>query len=139
MEHASAKSTTKPERKTLKLPFKALLIGGAIGTALFFVLLAVFAAILPPMGVRVSWLPYIAVFSGGLSAFLASYFAAKGVGANGMLLGFGCALIEMLIIGIVLLIAVGSVGAVTAFLCAALLGCGGGGGVFGVNAARRNS
>jgi len=133
MEHASAKSADKKERRPLRLPLKALLLGGGIGTAVFFALTALAAAALPSMGAKASWLPYISVVLGGLSAFVSSFIAAKAARANGLLLGLGCAVIEALLLGAVLLTAAGGFGLVTGFLCAALLCCGGAGGVFGVN------
>ncbi|MDR1410203.1 MAG: TIGR04086 family membrane protein [Oscillospiraceae bacterium] len=137
MEHATAKSTNKAERKAFKLPLKALMIGGGLGAVLFFILLAVLAFFLPGIGIKASWLPYISVLIAGLSAFISSYISAKGRGEKGLLLGIGCALIEAALLGTVLMIVANGFGAVTAFLYIALLGCGGAGGVFGVNSAAR--
>ncbi|MDR3344273.1 MAG: TIGR04086 family membrane protein [Oscillospiraceae bacterium] len=137
MEYAAAKTADTAERKPLKLPLKALLIGGGLGTVLFFILLAAAAVFLPAAGAKASWLPYISVLIGGLSAFLSSYISAKGTGEKGLLMGLGSAVIEAAILGAVLLIAAKGLGTATVFLCMALLGCGGTGGVFGVNSAKR--
>ena len=115
------------------MPLKALLIGGAIGVAAFFALLVIFAAILPNLGAKTAWLPYIAIFAGGVSAFVSGYLAAKGAGAKGMLVGIGCAGLELLIIGAVVFIAAKGFALATVFFAATMLCCGGAGGVFGVH------
>jgi putative membrane protein (TIGR04086 family) len=137
MEHAAAKSSDATEHRSFKLPVKALIIGGALGTVLFFVLMAVAAVFLPSMGAKSSWLPYIGVLVAGISAFISSFISAKGKGEKGLLLGIGCGIVEAIVLGSVLLIVAKGLGTVTLFLCMALLGCGGAGGVFGVNSLRK--
>jgi putative membrane protein (TIGR04086 family) len=137
MESAFEKSAEKNERKPFKLPVKALIFGAVSGTVLFFAFLALAAAFLPLIGAKEAWLPYISVLLGGVSSFISSYAAAKAKGSNGLLLGLACAAAQMLLLSIVLLIFAGGLGIPALFLCAALLGCGGAGGVFGVNAVHR--
>ena len=136
MEHASAKITEKSERKPIKLPIKALLIGGGIGTVLFFILLVASAAVLLSMGIKASLLPYISVVIGGLSSFVASFIASKSAGEKGMLIGIGCAVIELLALCAVLIVAANGLGIAAVFLCVAVIASGGAGGVFGVNSTR---
>ncbi|MDR0884707.1 MAG: TIGR04086 family membrane protein [Oscillospiraceae bacterium] len=131
MEQAANKGVA--EKKAFRLPLKGVLVGGSIGALLFFALLAVAAVFLPSAGIRQAWLPYLGMAMAGLSAFVAAFVAARGKGEKGLLIGLGCALVEAVLLGTVIALLTGGLATATVFLVAALLGCGGAGGIFGVN------
>ncbi|MDR1805879.1 MAG: TIGR04086 family membrane protein [Clostridium sp.] len=133
MEQAGVKISQK-EHRALRLPLKAIAFGGCLGAIIFFSLLALLAVFLPSTGIKSAWLPYITVLAGGLSSFFAAFVVAKAKGEKGLLLGLCCAVLEGALLSLALLLAAKGIGVGALFLFAALLGCGGAGGVFGVNA-----
>lgn len=115
---------------------KSMLLGSAAGTLLFFALLCALSGLVLKSGLSQSAYPYLGVLLAALSAFVAAIVSVRRIGKNGMVMGIGSALPELLLLVLTVLFTSTAVGMMTAILVLAMLVSSAAGGILAVNMRR---
>lgn len=125
------------DEKSSKYVLKKVVWGSVFGIAAFFVLFAVFAAVLLKGGVKQSLYPFIALGISALAAFVSGFAAVRPIRRNGILLGiFSSIPIIVVIIAALLITNRGDLGFFTLMMIPLMLLTGAVGGIVSVNMRR---
>ena len=117
------------DKKTLLI---SLLIGSALGVAIFFILLSIASAVMLKKGVSSGAYTPVSIVCAAIAAFIAGLFSVIPIRKNGLLLGL-CSSVLLIACVVVSAAAAGSVGIKTAIAVAVAAVCACVGGILAAN------
>ena len=135
----TTKKRQSQEDKGIKYIITKLLLGSALGIAVFFMLLSVASLFVLKNSVDSKIFPIISLFIAAISSFFSSFVAVRPIRKNGILMGI-CASLPLII---TICIAVffesgGNIGVITVVMTVSMIICAAIGGIIAVNKKKRS-